>query len=326
MMKLRHGITIGVLLLGVWPGIGLSTLADEAYPSRRVTIVAPFAPGSGTDTATRIVAEILRDALGQPFVVENRVGANGLLAASAVARANPDGYTLLLTTSSTHSVVYGLYKSVPYDPIKDFTPIARIGSFPSFVAVNPSLPIHSIQELVSYAKANPGKLSYGTGNTTGQIVGEAIKNRMGIDIVQVNYRSNPAAVTDLVAGHIQMMVPDFTTGMPQVETQKIRPLAVLTRERNPRLPDVPTLDETIMPGYDLLAWAGMFGPANLPPQVTKALADVVEKALSQPEIRERFYSSGTEVYWSGPQKFDAFVKSELVKWTAAIKEAGIEPQ
>jgi len=326
MMKLRHGITIGVLLLGVWPGIGLRTLADEAYPSRRVTIVAPFAPGSGTDTATRIVAEILRDALGQPFVVENRVGANGLLAASAVARANPDGYTLLLTTSSTHSVVYGLYKSVPYDPIKDFTPIARIGSFPSFVAVNPSLPIHSIQELVSYAKANPGKLSYGTGNTTGQIVGEAIKNRMGIDIVQVNYRSNPAAVTDLVAGHIQMMVPDFTTGMPQVETQKIRPLAVLTRERNPRLPDVPTLDETIMPGYDLLAWAGMFGPANLPPQVTKALADVVEKALSQPEIRERFYSSGTEVYWSGPQEFDAFVKSELLKWTAAIKEAGIEPQ
>jgi tripartite-type tricarboxylate transporter receptor subunit TctC len=288
--------------------------------------VVPFAAGSGTDTATRMIAQILQDALGQPFVVENRVGVNGLLAGTAVARAKPDGYTLLLSTSSTHSVVYGLYKSVPYDPITDFTPIARLGSFPSFVALNPALPIHSMQELVAYAKATPGKLSYGVGNSTGQIVGETIKNRMGIDIVRVNYRSNPAAVTDLVAGHIHMMIPDFTTGMPQVDTLKIRPLAMLTRERNPRLSDVPTLNETIMPGYDLLAWAGMFGPANLPPYITKALASVLEKALGSPDIRERFRNSGTEVYWSGPEDFGAFVKSELLKWTAAIKEAGIEPQ
>jgi tripartite-type tricarboxylate transporter receptor subunit TctC len=318
-------ISISVLL-----SVGLiansHAIADETYPTRHVTIVAPFAAGSGTDTAARIIAQILQEGLGQPFVVENRVGANGLLAGTAVARANPDGYTLLLTTSSTHSVVYGLYKSVPYDPIKDFTPITRIGSFPSFVAVNEGLPIHSIQELVTYAKSNPGKLSYGVGNSTGQIVGEAIKNRMGIDIVRVNYRSNPAAVSDLVAGHIQMMIPDFTTGMPQVDTHNIRPLAVLTRHRNPRLPDVPTLHETIMPNYDLLAWAGMFGPANLPPQVTKVLADVMEKALVEPGVQERLQKSGTEVYWSGPQDFDAFVRSELVKWTASIKEAGIEPQ
>jgi tripartite-type tricarboxylate transporter receptor subunit TctC len=319
-----HRIPISVLLsVGL---IASHAIADETYPARHVTIVAPFAPGSGTDTAARIIAQILQDGLGQPFVVENRVGANGLLAGSAVARAKPDGYTLLLTTSSTHSVVYGLYKSVPYDPIKDFTPITRIGSFPSFVAVNGGLPIHSIQDLVAYAKSNPGKLSYGVGNSTGQIVGEAIKNRMGIDIVRVNYRSNPAAVSDLVAGHIQMMIPDFTTGMPQVDTHKIRAVAVLTRDRNPRLPDVPTLHETIMPNYDLLAWAGMFGPANLPPQVTKVLADVMEKALVEPGVQERLQKSGTEVYWSGPQDFDAFVRSELVKWTASIKEAGIEPQ
>jgi tripartite-type tricarboxylate transporter receptor subunit TctC len=147
-----------------------------------------------------------------------------------------------------------------------------------------------------------------------------------IDIVRVNYRSNPAAVSDLVAGHIQMMIPDFTTGMPQVDTHKIRAVAVSTRDRNPRLPDVPTLHETIMPNYDLLAWAGMFGPANLPPQVTKVLADVMEKALVEPGVQERLQKSGTEVYWSGPQDFDAFVRSELVKWTASIKEAGIEPQ
>jgi tripartite-type tricarboxylate transporter receptor subunit TctC len=326
MTKRRHRAAACALLLVASLGAYRSASAADAYPTRAVTILAPFAAGSGTDTAARIIAQVLQDALGQPFVVENRVGVNGLLAGNAAAHAKPDGYTLLFTTNSTHSVVYGLYKSVPYDPIKDFTPVARIGSFPSFVAVNPALPIHSMQDLVAYAKANPGKLSYGVGNSTGQIVGEAIKNRAGIDIVRVNYRSNPAAVTDLVAGHIQMMIPDFTTGLPQVQSGKVRPLAVLTRNRNPRVPDVPTLHETIMPGYDLLAWAGMFGPAGLPPEVVKALADPVQKALAMPEMVERLRNSGTEVYWIGPQEFDAFVKSELVKWTAAIKEAGIEPQ
>ena len=325
MMKPRYSAAAGALMLAAWLGFAPPAFG-QAYPARTVTILAPFAPGSGTDTAARIVAQVLQDALGQPFVVENRVGVNGLLAGNAVAHATPDGYTLLFTTNSTHSVVYGLYKSVPYDPIKDFTPVARIGSFPSFVAVNPALPIHSMQELVDYAKANPGKLSYGVGNSTGQIVGEAIKTRMGVDIVRVSYRSNPAAVTDLVAGHIQMMVPDFTTGMPQLETDKIRALAVLTRNRNPRLPDLPTLHETIMPGYDILAWAGLFAPAGLPPEAVTALAEPIQQALARPEMVERLRNSGTEVYWSGPEEFEAFVKSELVKWTAAIKEAGIEPQ
>jgi tripartite-type tricarboxylate transporter receptor subunit TctC len=298
----------------------------ETYPSRSVTIITPFAAGSVTDAAARLIAQSLQDSLGQPFVVENRAGAGGLLAASAVARAKNDGYTLLLTTNSTHSAANGLFKSVPYDPIKDFTPIARIGSFPSFVAVHPSLPVNSMQELVAYAKANPGKLSYGVGNSTGQITGETIKKRTGIDIVRVNYRSNPAALTDLIAGHVQMMIPDYNTGLGQVRAKAIRPLAVLTKDRNPALPDVPTLSETVMPGFDILAWAGMFGPANMPPEATKALADNIEKALKQKEIRDRFAAAGTDIYWSGPAEFDAFVKSELVKWTAAIKEAGIEPE
>jgi tripartite-type tricarboxylate transporter receptor subunit TctC len=161
MTKSGHGAAGGVLFLAACLSLGQPASGAETYPTRAVTILAPFAAGSGTDTAARIVAQVLQDALGQPFVVENRVGVNGLLAGNAVARAKPDGYTLLFTTNSTHSVVYGLYKSVPYDPIKDFTPIARIGSFPSFVAVNPALPIHSMQELVAYAKSNPGKLSYG---------------------------------------------------------------------------------------------------------------------------------------------------------------------
>jgi tripartite-type tricarboxylate transporter receptor subunit TctC len=179
---------------------------------------------------------------------------------------------------------------------------------------------------VAYAKANPGKLSYGVGNSTSQIVGEALKKRTQTDIVRVPYRSNPAVMTDLLAGQIQVMIADFNTGLPQLKAGKVNALAVLTRDRNPALPDVPTLNETVMPGYHILAWAGMFGPANMPPEAVKVLAGAIEKALNTPEVRQRFAASGTDIYWSGPQEFDAFVKSELVSWTAMIKEAGIEPE
>ncbi len=196
----------------------------------------------------------MQDTLGQPVVVENRAGAGGLLAANAVARAGNDGYTLLLTTNSTHSVVYGLFKNVPYDPIKDFTPIARIGSFASFVAVTPDKPYQSMKALVDYAKANPGKLSYGVGNSTTQIVMEALKKRTGSEIVRVPYRSNPMVMTDLLGGQIQIMVADLNGGMPQLRAGKVNALAVLTRTRHPALPDVPTLSETVMRA--ITSWPG----------------------------------------------------------------------
>jgi tripartite-type tricarboxylate transporter receptor subunit TctC len=307
-------------------GMTASAARADAYPSRTITIITPFAAGSVTDATARMIGQYLQDALGQSVIIENRAGAGGLPAAAVVARAKPDGYTLFLTTNSTHSAANGLFKNVPYDPIKDFTPIARIGSFPSFVAVNPSVPAKSMAELVAHAKTNPGKLSYGVGNSTAHIVGETIKKRTGTEIVRVNYRSNPAVVTDLVAGHIPMAIPDFNTGLPQLNAQKVRALAVLTRERNPVLPDVPSLSETVMPGFDILAWAGMFGPANLPPEIVKTIADATQKALTTPSVIERLNTSGTQVFWSGPQEFTEFVKTELVKWTAAIKEAGIEPE
>jgi tripartite-type tricarboxylate transporter receptor subunit TctC len=226
----RSGCWRGLLTLIL--ALSAAQASAEPYPTRTITIITPFAAGSVTDAAARMIGQSLQDALGQSVVVENRAGAGGLPAANAVARAKPDGYTLFFTTNSTHSAANGLYKNVPYDPIKDFTPIARIGSFPSFVAVNPELPVNSIGELMAYAKANPGKLSYGVGNSTGHIAGETIKKRTGTDIVRVNYRSNPAMVTDLIAGHIPMAIPDFNTGLPQLKTQKVRALAVLTKERN----------------------------------------------------------------------------------------------
>jgi tripartite-type tricarboxylate transporter receptor subunit TctC len=306
--------------------IGASAPARAEYPTRQVTIVIPFAPGSVTDAAARLLAHELQDALGQPFVVENKAGGGGLIAASTVARAQPDGHTLLVTTNTTHSAAQGLFKNVPYDPIKDFDPVARIGSFPSFVAVNPSLPIRSMSELVAYAKANPGKLEYGHGNSTGQIVGEAIKHRTGIDVVRVAYRSNPAAITDLIAGHIAMMIPDFGTGLEQLRAGKVRALAVPTKVRNGQMPDVPTLDETVMPGFDVLAWVGMFAPAGTPPDAVDRLAAEVGRILARPEMQRRLVDSGTNVFYTGPAEFRAYVKSELAKWLALIREAGIEPE
>jgi tripartite-type tricarboxylate transporter receptor subunit TctC len=318
-MSRRAALTL-LLAAGATPAFA------EDYPSRPVTILTPFAAGSATDTAARLIGKYLQDALGQPFVVENRDGAGGMIAAEAVARAVPDGYTILLTSNSTHSAAPALFKTVPYDPIKDFTPIARVGSFPSFIAVTPDLPVKTIQELVAYAKANPGKINAGYGNSTGRITTETFKRRLNLDITPVAYRSNPAAVTDLMAGHVQMGVPDFSTGLPMLKAEKIRPLAVLTKERDPTLPDVPTLNETVMPGYDLLAWTGIFGPAGMPQKAVDTLAKPIEAALSKPEVRDRFRDAGVEIFWIGPAGFSDYVKTELVKWTTLIKSAGIEPE
>jgi tripartite-type tricarboxylate transporter receptor subunit TctC len=318
-MSRRAALTL-LLAAGATPAFA------EDYPSRPVTILTPFAAGSATDTAARLIGKYLQDSLGQPFIVENRDGAGGMIAAEAVARAVPDGYTILLTSNSTHSAAPALFKTVPYDPIKDFTPIARVGSFPSFIAVTPDLPVKTIQELVAYAKANPGKINAGYGNSTGRITTETFKRRLNLDITPVAYRSNPAAVTDLMAGHVQMGVPDFSTGLPMLKAEKIRPLAVLTKERDPTLPDVPTLNETVMPGYDLLAWTGIFGPAGMPQKAVDTLAKPIEAALSKPEVRDRFRDAGVEIFWIGPAGFSDYVKTELVKWTTLIKSAGIEPE
>jgi tripartite-type tricarboxylate transporter receptor subunit TctC len=308
----------------------LAALIDHAsaqtYPTRPVTIITPFAAGSVTDATARSIAAHLQEALGQPFIVENRAGAGGMPAAAAAAKATPDGHTLFITTNTTHSAAPGLFKHVPYDPIKDFTPVARIGSFPSLIAANPGQPFKSMQELVAFAKANPGKLSIAHGNSTGHITIEAFKQRTKIDIARVPYRSNPAAITDLVAGHIPLMVPDFGTALPQLKVQKVRPLAVLTKERSTTLPDVPTLHETVMPDYDLLAWAGMFGPAGLPSPIAERISGELQKMLSKPEVKERMLNAGVEVFYTGPKPFDAYVRSELTKWTGLIKEAGIQPE
>jgi tripartite-type tricarboxylate transporter receptor subunit TctC len=301
-------------------------VASETYPSRPVTIVVPFTAGSATDSAARLLAAHLDGALNQRFVVENKAGAGGTLAASFVARAEPDGYTLLLTTNTTHSAAHALFKNVPYDPLKDFTAVARVGSFPSMVIANPGAPFKTIQELVAYAKANPGKVEYAHGNSTGQVAGETLKRRAGIDMVRVPYRSNPPAVLDVATGRVSAMIADFTTALPQVRDGKVRPLAVLTKTRSAIVPDIVTLHETVTPEFDLIAWAGLFGPANLPKDVVETLSKEVKAFVSNPENRAKLEANGIEAFYLPPTEFRAYVGDELVKWTTAIKEAGIEPQ
>jgi tripartite-type tricarboxylate transporter receptor subunit TctC len=307
-------------------GICVSPAFADNYPSRTVSFIVPFSAGSITDTVARWIANDLQQALHQTFIVENKPGAQGLVAGNYVAHSAPDGYTLFFTGNTTQSAAPGLFKKVPYDPAKDFTSIARVAGFPSFIAIKPSSEIKSIAELVAYAKANPRKLSAGYGNSSGRVVIETFKKRLGLDIVSVPYRGNPAAISDLIAGQTFIAVPDFGTGMPQVRANTIRPLAVLTSERNSALPDVPTLSETVMPGFDLLAWTGIFGPAGTPPEVVNTIAREVEKSVAKPEFTKQFAALGIDSFWAGPEQFDKYVKTELVKWTEMIKEAGIEPE
>jgi tripartite-type tricarboxylate transporter receptor subunit TctC len=324
-VKFRKSLVILAALVWSLGGLATSGMA-QSWPARNVTIVTSFAAGSVTDLTARIIGAALQEALGRTFIVENKPGAGGMIAAQYVAHADPDGYTLLLTTNSTHSAISALYKTVPYDPIKDFTPIARVGSFPSVLVVNPSVKVNTIGELVAYAKANPGKLSYGHGNSTGYVVGEAFKHEASLDIVRVAYRSVPAAVTDLISGHIPILILDISSAMPQINEKSMRPLAVFTKKRSSELPDIPTLDETVMPGFDLLAWVGLFGPAKLPPEVLAILERELKIVLAKPEILEKFRKSGIEPYWGDSSEFKDFVGTELVKWTTVIKAAGIEPE
>jgi tripartite-type tricarboxylate transporter receptor subunit TctC len=300
-----------------------TTQSAVPYPTRPVTIVNQFAPGSISDATARLIAKSLQEQLGQPFIVENKVGAGGLIAATYVANAPPDGYTLLATSSSLHSGA-SLYKDLKIDPIKDFTHIARVGSFPSFIVIRSDLPVNTIEELILYAKKNPKKLSYGHGNNVGQMVGETLQKRNGIELIRVPYKSNPAAMMDLVAGHIDMMVPELNTGLPHIQSGKVKALALLTKTHNSRLPGVPTLNETVLPGFDVLPWGGISGPAGMQPETVAKLELAVQKALKDPDIIRSLTTSGIEPFWGGQKEFEQYVKTQLENWTVIIKNAGIQ--
>lgn len=302
-----------------------ATLA-QAYPDKPVTLVVPFAAGSGTDSVARAVASGLAARLKQPVIVDNKPGASAQVAAQYVAKAKPDGYTLFMTTNTSHSANPALYKSLKYDPIKDFTPVARVGELPFALAVNPAVSAKTLAELLDYARANPGKLSYATPNSTSLVAMESIKHIAKIDVLGVPYKSSPQAMTDLVGGQVQIYVADLGSGMGMLKTDKVRALGVTTAQPTPMLPGVPPIGQTVK-GFDLTSWNGIFGPAGLPQPMVQRLNTELQAVLADKDLQDKLAQIGFQVWPSKtPEEFTQYVAGQLTHWRTLIQQAGIQPE
>jgi tripartite-type tricarboxylate transporter receptor subunit TctC len=298
--------------------------AAQSYPSRPVKLVVPFPPGGPLDATGRLVAQKLTDTWGQPVVVENRPGAGGNIGADLVAKAAPDGYTILLGALSTHAVNPTLYPNMPYDAVKDFAPITLLATTPNVLVVNPSLPVNSVKELIAYAKANPGKLAFGSGSngSAGHLAGELFKVETGTDIIHVPYKGAAPAMQALLAGDVQFMFDNLASATPQVKAGKLKALAVTTARRSPLAPDLPTMAEAGLPGFDITTWYGLMAPAGTPSAIVAKWNVEVTKILGTPDVKERLAAQGAEAAPMTPDQFAAFIKAEIPKYARIVKASG----
>jgi len=316
-----HFFTV-VMCVAAWLATGM--VQAQGYPNRPVTLVVPFAAGSSTDIMTRLVAKGLTERLNGTFIVDNRPGANGTIAADYVAKAKPDGYTLVVATGTTHTQAPWMMKSFPYDPVKDFEPVAGIGGVPLGILVGRDSPIKTMDDLRKTVAANPGKFAYGTAFGMATVCGENIKRGYNIDLAQVPYKSSPQALTDLIGGHIAMLCTDFNSAMGAIRGNQVRALAVTTNQRNPQLPDVPAMIE-VMPGFpEMRSWVGVFAPKGTPTEITQMLARAILAVTESPEVLKTLAPNGFERLTASGPALTAFVQSELVKWGKLIEQAGIQ--
>ena len=295
-------------------------------PGRPITLLVAYPAGAASDTVGRIIAEYLGQALKATIIVENRGGANGTIGTAYAARAAADGYTLVLVSNATHAANVSLYKSLRYDPVRDFEPIGKIATFNYLVLANPSVPASTMKELVARAKTNPNELTYAAGASSAVIIGESLKNSAGAALLKVPYRSNAQAMTDVIGERVSLTFSDIAVGLPYIESKKLKALAVTSRERSTILPDIPTLNETVLPGYDLVAWMGVVVPAGTPAPVRERLTAALSDILARPDVKKRFLDLGAEVEPLPGESFRAFIQSEVGKWTKLITEAGIEAE
>ncbi|OYX74142.1 MAG: ABC transporter substrate-binding protein [Rhizobiales bacterium 32-66-11] len=305
---------------------GTASAIAQTYPNHPIRFTVPFASGSATDTLARVLGQNVAMQLGQPVVVENVPGANGQIAAAQVARAAPDGYTVFITSNSTHASNQALYKKLNYDPIKDFEPISKLGTTTLALVVNPSVPANNVQELIAYAKSNPGKLVFGAGSASSRLAVEMLKSVGNVDILYVPYRSNPQAVTDLLGGQIQLMFADVTTTLPAARAGSLRALGVSSAERSPLAPDLPSMQEAGLKGYELTGWFAAFAPAKTPQEIINILNRAFVKALADKGVQEALLKAGIEPTSSSPGELAAFVITETKKWSDTARAAGIEPE
>ena len=296
----------------------------QSFPARTARLVVPFPPGGPLDTTGRAIAQKLTEAWGQSVVVENKPGAGGNIGADLVAKSPADGYTVVMGALSTHAVNPSLYSKLPYDAQKDFAPITLVAITPNVLVVNPALPVHSVQELIAYAKANPGKLSFGSGSngSAGHLAGELFKVDAGVDMVHVPYKGAAPAMQALLAGDTQLMFDNLASAMAQVKAGKLRALAVTTARRSKLAPDLPTMAEAGVAGFDISTWFGLLAPAGTPPDVIARWNADVTKILSAPDMRERLAAQGAEATPDTPADFERFIASELAKYARIVKASG----
>ena len=297
----------------------------QNFPDKPIRVVVPFAAGSGTDILARIVTEEMRTSMGANFVIDNRAGASGQIGAELVARANPDGYTLFLSTNTPHSANPFLFKKINYDPIKDFAAVSRMIYYVFILIVNPNSGIKTVPELITYVKANPGKISYAFGNSTGQVNGAYFTSAAKLDALPVPYKSTPPAMTDLIAGQVHYMFVDAASSQGHVRSGRLRAIAVMSDKRSDLFPDLPGVGETV-PGFDTVPWAGMFAPAGTPKAVINRLNKEIVKAINKPAVNQKLAESGLQPSPSAPEELDRFVKQQLAAWGKKIQDAGIQPE
>jgi len=314
---------IVLLLLLAIPAVPSIALA-QAWPSKPIKWVVPFAPGGTTDILARTVGEKLGAALGQPVIVENRPGAGGGVGADFVAKSPPDGYTLVGGTISTHAINASLYKSLPYDPVRDFVPITLIARLPNLLVINPNVPAKNVAELVTLMKANPGKYTFASsGNGTSQhLSGELFKSIAGVDMQHVPYKGSPPALQDVVGGQVTMTFDNITTALPLAKAGNLRALAVTTAQRSAVAPEIPTMAEAGLPGYEIGSWQGVFAPAGTPPEIVRRLNTEIVRILKSPEVHDKLIALGAEPVGNSVDEFTAMVKSEVVKWADVVKRSG----
>jgi len=321
---------IGLARIGVVIVAGACAAAHvsaQGFPARTVRIVVPFAAGGATDVIARVIGQRLGESLGQQVIVDNRAGGSAMIGSELVARAQPDGHTLLMT-ANPHAVNPVLHAKMPFDPMRDFAPVTLAGLQPLILVVHPSLPARTVKQFIALARANPGKLAYGTSGTAGpqHLAGEMFKVMTGTDLVHVPYKGAAPATADLIAGQVQLAFGGTTNVLPHVKTGRLRALATATLTRTRFAPELPTLDESGLPGFESVAWLGLLAPAGTPREIVSRLHSEVAKALRAPDTQEKLLAQGIEGVGNNPAEFTTFLQQEIAKWSKVVQQAGIKAE
>jgi len=325
-MTLRPLHALTAALLAAATALAAPAAHADDYPSKPITLVVPFGPGSGTDQFARLLAQGMSDDLKVPVVVDNKGGASGFIAAQLVAKAAPDGYTLLTTTNTTHAANEHLFKKLPYDPVKDFAPIALLSKGQMLLVVRPDSPYKTQADLLAAAKKAPGKLNFASGSSSSRVASELLKQMAGVDMINVPYKSNPLGLTDLIGGRVDFMFADAPTALPQVRGGKLRPLSTSGARRLAAAPDVPTVEEAGTKGYDMTYWFAVYAPAGTPPAIVHKVNQALAKAMETPAFKDFLAKTSGEPAFSSPEELGRFQAAEAKKWGQVIQAAGIQPE